>query len=121
MMSSLTDVDVSISDKRRAALQSELERWLPLLIEHLQPERIILFGSLIQDDVREWSDVDLAIIQETSLPFLKRTQTALLLLRPRVGVDLLVYTPEEFARLASERRFVREEIVGKGKVLYERG
>jgi hypothetical protein len=33
---------------------------------------------------------------------------------------LLVYTPAEFARLAQERAFMRDEILGKGKVLYER-
>ena len=43
------------------------------------------------------------------------------LLRPRVGVDILVYTPAEFERLSHERAFVRNEIVGKGKVLYEQG
>jgi hypothetical protein len=35
-------------------------------------------------------------------------------------VDVLVYTPDEFERLSRERAFVREEIVGKGKVICER-
>ena len=107
-------------EKRRGALQRELERWLPLLIEHLQPEQIILFGSLNGAEVVEWSDVDLVIVQKTDLPFLKRVEEALLLIQPKVGVDLLIYTPEEFASLAIEQRFVREEILGKGKKIYER-
>ncbi|RME47878.1 MAG: nucleotidyltransferase domain-containing protein, partial [Caldilineae bacterium] len=53
--------------------------------------------------------------------FLERTKEVMQLLQPRVGVDILVYTPAEFERLARERAFVRDEIVGKGKVLYERG
>jgi hypothetical protein len=35
-------------------------------------------------------------------------------------VDILVYTPEEFAQLSQERTFVRQEILAKGKVIYER-
>ena len=43
------------------------------------------------------------------------------LLRPRVGLDVLVYTPEEFEQLCRERAFFQHEIVQKGQVLYERG
>jgi hypothetical protein len=43
------------------------------------------------------------------------------LLKPQVGVDVLVYTPEEFEQLSKERAFVRQEIVAKGRVIYERG
>ena len=41
------------------------------------------------------------------------------LLRPRIGLDLLVYTPDEFEQLCRERPFFRDEVLGKGKVLYE--
>jgi predicted nucleotidyltransferase len=106
--------------KRQAILNKELERWLPLLINSLTPERIILFGSMNRGQVTEWSDVDLVVIQETDLPFLKRIQQVIRLLRPKVGIDLLVYTPEEYATLVQERKFVRDEIAAKGRVLYER-
>ena len=110
-----------INKKRQQLLQKELARWKPLLIKHFNPEKIILFGSLPNQAVHEWSDVDLVIIQKTDLPFVKRIRQALLLLQPKVGVDLLIYTPEEFEQMSNERRFVREEIIKKGKVIYERG
>ena len=69
--------------------------------------------------VGQWSDLDLVIVKETPLRFLDRTKEVMQLLRPRVGVDILVYTPEEFERLSHERAFFRTEIVEKGKVLYE--
>jgi predicted nucleotidyltransferase len=106
---------------RRAALQRELDRWLPLLIAHEQPEKIILFGSYAAGQIGEWTDLDLVIVKETTAPFLDRTREVLTLLKPRVGVDVLVYTPDEFKRLGQERAFVRQEIIGKGRVLYERG
>ncbi len=106
---------------RCAFLESELSRWLPLLIAHEQPDKIILFGSYCAGQVSEWSDLDLVIIKETEAPFLDRTRQILELLKPQVGVDVLVYTPKEFEQLSQKRAFVRQEIVAKGEVIYERG
>jgi len=105
---------------RRALLEQELERYVALLKEHIHPERIILFGSLADNTLHDWSDIDLVVVCPSDQRFLDRVKTILRLLQPRVGIDMLVYTPAEFARLAQERAFVRDEILGKGKVLYER-
>lgn len=115
-------LDVSVhSQDRNMLLEKELRRFLPLLKQHYRPHKIILFGSLASDQVGEWSDLDLVIVAETDKRFLDRVKEAMLLLRPRVGVDLLVYTPEEFKHLSQERSFFHTEVLGKGKVLYERG
>jgi len=114
---------IGLRDKswsRRTLLKRELERWLPLLIAHEQPHKIILFGSYCTGQVEEWSDLDLVIIKDTQAPFLDRTRQILALLKPRVGVDILVYTPQEFQQLSRERPFVRQEIIQKGQVIYER-
>jgi predicted nucleotidyltransferase len=105
---------------RQERLERELNRWLPLLIAHEEPEKIILFGSFCSGELSEWSDLDLVIVKETQAPFLDRIRQVLELLKPQVGVDVLVYTPGEFEQLSRERRFVRQEIVGKGRVVYER-
>ena len=105
---------------RRTILEAELQRYLSLLRDHYRPERVLLFGSLAAGDTGEWSDIDLVIIKETNQRFLNRTKEVMQLLRPRIGVDILVYTPAEIARLSQERAFVRDEIMGKGKVVYER-
>lgn len=107
-------------ERRRALLEGELARWLPLLIAHEQPEKIILFGSYPAGQISEWSDLDLVMVKNTSAPFLDRIRQVLALLQPQVGVDMLVYTPQEYNQLARERAFVREEIAAKGKVIYER-
>jgi predicted nucleotidyltransferase len=106
--------------QRRALLEAELKRYVKQLREEYDPERILLFGSLASGNVEEWSDIDLVIIKETKSRFLERIREVMQLLRPQVGVDVLVYTPDEFARLVNERTFVRQEILAKGKVLYER-
>jgi uncharacterized protein len=107
-------------EMRRALLEGELARWLPLLIAHEQPEKIILFGSFPAGQINEWSDLDLVLVKHTAAPFLDRIRQVLVLLQPEVGVDMLVYTPQEYEQLIGERAFVREEIAAKGKVIYER-
>lgn len=113
--------NIETIDTRRALLEAELNRYLTLLTKHYHPQKILLFGSMAIDQIGEWSDLDLVIIKDTEKRFLDRTKEVIQLLQPRIGADILVYTPEEFARLSQERAFVRDEIVRKGKVLYERG
>jgi uncharacterized protein len=100
-------------------LQRELKRYVALLVTYYDPEKIILFGSLAHGRTRLWSDIDLVVVTHTNLRFLERTKEALLLLRPQVGLDLLIYTPQEFEALSQERPFFQQEILN-GKVMYER-
>ena len=109
------------STERRQLLERELTRYVRLLTEHGDPERVIVFGSLATGQVWAWSDIDLVIVERTDLPFLQRLRQVRKMLRPKVGTDILVYTPEEFEQLRQERPFFREEILAKGRVVYERG
>jgi predicted nucleotidyltransferase len=114
----VTDVEVITS--RRELLEEELHRYLALLVEQYQPQKVLVFGSMANDKTGAWSDLDLVIVKETDQRFLDRIKDVMKLLQPRVGVDILVYTPQEFEHLSHDRAFVHDEIVGKGKVLYER-
>ena len=114
-----TTADTAVS-RRQILLKEEMERTLALLIEHYRPQKVLLFGSLAAEVTGEWSDIDLVIIKETTARFLDRTKEVMQLLRPRVGMDILVYTPAEFEHLNRERDFIRTEISGKGQVIYER-
>lgn len=109
------------SAERKQHLERELARYVRLLTEHGSPERVIVFGSLATEQVQAWSDIDLVIVEHTDLPFWQRLRQTRRLLRPQVGTDILVYTPEEFEQLRRERSFFREEILAKGVVVYERG
>jgi len=92
-----------------------------ILIREYQPEKLILFGSVAQGDIHEWSDLDLVVIKKTDKPLLERIEEVLRLIRPKVGLDVLIYTPEEVEDLVDERRvFVLDEIIYKGAVAYER-
>lgn len=110
----------SKAEQRRKLLEQELDRYVRVLKAHENPHKVIVFGSLASGQVHEWSDIDLVIVKETDLPFLDRMRAIREIIRPRVAVELLCYTPQEFAKLCAERRFFQEEILAKGKVLYER-
>ncbi len=85
-------------------------------------DKVILFGSVAAGDAGNGSDLDLAVVAGVGkdVPPQRRLWKDILLPDVPVGVDLIVYTPEEFAVLRDERRFVREEIVHKGLTLFER-
>ena len=93
---------------------------MALLIQHDDPEKIIVFGSLASGEIHEWSDIDLVVVKQTDLPFLQRLHEVRHLLHPKVGTDILVYTPDEFEQLSRRRLFFQEEILDKGIVVYER-
>lgn len=105
---------------RKKRLQEELDRILPIIQTHYQPERIILFGSLATDTVGPWSDLDIAIVKKTEKRFLDRLLDVALLVHSRIATDVVVYTPEEFGEMTRDNYFVREEIVEKGKVMYDK-
>ena len=86
---------MKIDKERRLKLQTELRRCINILKEKYKPEKIFLFGSLANDKIGMWSDIDLIIIKTTEKTFLDRTKEVLLLLQPEVGMDILIYTPEE--------------------------
>ncbi|MDP2939981.1 MAG: nucleotidyltransferase domain-containing protein [Candidatus Omnitrophota bacterium] len=107
--------------QRRNILNKELKRIADIIIKKYSPQKIILFGSLASGNVHEWSDIDLVVIKDTQTRFLDRTEELLLLSRPRVGINIVVYTPYEAKKMIEENRyFFVDEILKKGMVLYER-
>lgn len=99
-----------------------LQKIVKQIAKKYKPEKIILFGSATSGKRHKWSDADLAVIKKTNKRFYDRIGDVLKILRPvdyRIPVDVLVYTPEEFQKMTSENYFVKNEIVGKGRVVYE--
>jgi len=94
---------------------------LVLALKAYNPERIILFGSGARGDTDEYSDLDIAIIKETDERFLDRLETVCDLLPPVGAVDVLVYTPVEFAEMQARGNPFIEEILTHGLLIYERG
>jgi len=108
------------AEARATLLRQELARFIEIVTQQMQPESIILFGSLAAGQVDEWSDLDLVVIADTDWPFYERIKHVLQSVRLRAGMDVLIYTPAEWAELVSERPFSGNEILVKGQVVYAR-
>jgi len=106
-------------NKRKSLLKSELERFLKILKKHYSPQMILLFGSLASNKIKNWSDVDLIIVKDTDKPFFERLKEMYNLLKPKVGIDILIYTPDEYKKMKN-RLFFKKEILNKGRILYEK-
>ncbi len=64
-----------------------------------------LFGSHARGEAGAGSDIDVIVVAQTDRPFVERFRDYLpAIVDAGAGVDLLVYTPEEFARLQAEKR-----------------
>lgn len=100
-----------------------IQQILHKIVTGYTPELVILFGSYAYGEPDEMSDIDLLIIKETMQRPIKRWTELKRLLRDRnrlAPVSPLVYTPQEVEeRLALGDMFL-EEILERGKTLYER-
>ncbi len=104
---------------REEQIQAELSRILDILKQDPTVRRVIHFGSSCDpQNIRPWSDIDLCVIQDTHLRFLDRTGYWLKQVRPKIGLDLVVYTPAEFVEMQRSQGLFLKEIEKQGRQLY---
>jgi len=85
-----------------------------------RPERIYLVGSYARGEEDELSDIDLVIIKDTTAPFLERTREVGRLLPAELGgIDLLVYSPGEFAAMLAAGNAFAEMVAEEGRLVYD--
>lgn len=102
-------------ERYRKLLEEELNRMVDKLRE-LGAKRIILFGSYARGRSDIFTDLDLIVILNTSLPFVERTGYVYSKLAPRVATDILIYTPEEWQKI-KDRPFIQQALA-EGRVIY---
>jgi len=92
------------------------------IAQRVRPLKIILFGSHTKQAASQGSDLDLFVVQDGRVSNRRlRREIERLLCQRRFGLDLIVRTQEEFElNLRDGNPFYVEEIVGSGRVVYER-
>lgn len=106
--------------ERERLLKEELVRIVDILTKQYKPQKIILFGSLANGKINEWSDIDLLIIKDSSKRQVERCIEVAKLIHPKVGMDFFIYTPAEYEILLREKFSFLSSILKEGKILYEK-
>jgi predicted nucleotidyltransferase len=100
-------------------MQRKVQKLIKSLLSY-EPERVFLFGSWARGEEDELSDLDLVVIKQTSTPFWDRLREVARLLPAEIGgVDILVYTPDEFAAMQQEGNAFAEMITEEGRLIYD--
>ena len=109
-----------MGDKRKEAL---IARLIAKIVREYKPQKIVLFGSYAYGEPDEDSDIDLLIVKDTDKRPIERWMEVKRLLRDRnrtISVSPLVYTPQELEERLAIKDFFIQEVLEKGKVLYDR-
>lgn len=101
-----------------------MNRIVKRLRQTYHPTQVILFGSYAYGHPTRDSDVDLLIIKETGQPFYDRLFEVRKLVSPVLRgypFDVIVITPRELKRRLARGDQFLQEIVTKGKRVYDSG
>ena len=89
------------------------------IVDGFQPQRVLLFGSYAYGSPRPESDVDLLVVMDTPLREVQQAVAIYQALQHPFGLDLIVHTPAHLAQRLELGDAFLQEIVSRGKVLYE--
>jgi len=103
------------------ALADKIDEMVRRLVEHFDPDEIILFGSHARGTARPDSDVDLLVV----MPVMgskreKQIEIRCALHDIHVAKDIIVVTPEEVERRRNIVGTIIHPALREGKILYGR-
>jgi predicted nucleotidyltransferase len=92
------------------------------IVEHIAPDRIILFGSAMHQGERAPHDIDLYIIKGGLTDRREAERRIEQLFDGRLfALDILVRTPEQVEQsLKAGNSFLAKEVLNKRRIIYER-
>lgn len=117
----MTQKILDVSRPRISVQDFTLEQVLAFLRDKLinrAVDQAWLFGSLATQSTTPWSDLDVVIVKSSDITFIERPREFFDLYDLGIPIDLLVYTPEEFAELRdSDSPFWRQFELQKLRVI----
>lgn len=105
-----------------APTQSDIQRVVGLVVETVQPLRIVLFGSAARGELRPGSDLDMMVVVPEGIDALRAAQRLYVEMARRresyVCVDFIVTTPSCFEARKDSLGSVYREVSRDGQELY---
>ncbi len=101
--------------------EAKLKEIVGRLVEAVDPDRIILFGSRARGDAKPDSDLDLLIVKDSEEPKHRRAIPAYSAVSGLgIPTDILWRTAAEIAEWSRVPNHVTTRAIREGRVLYER-
>ena len=99
----------SFAAQRRKQLEAEFVR-MAAEMERLGVQRFILAGDLARDAVDRGSELEIVVVRPMEEPPSRRSDFFVTHLRPAVGTQFHVFTPEEYETAAPSHPVLREAL-----------
>lgn len=112
--------EISIRYRPPDIPMSAIRRYARQVADRFHPERIVLFGSYAYGKPHQNSDVDLLVVMPAASETAQAIRITLSSERP-FPLDLIVRTPHSLRRALADGNWFLQEVMDKGKVLYEKG
>ncbi len=89
------------------------------VVEVAKPEKVILFGSAVRDEMGPHSDVDLLVVAETSDAHELTARIYGNLFGVGAAVDVVVASPDQVERYRNTHALVIKPALRDGRVVYD--
>ncbi len=100
---------------------TEIDTLVRRIVEHIQPQKVIVFGSYAKGTATIKSDLDIFVIKETELPMAHRADDLKsMLAHALIPVDVYVYRPEEVKEYGEEPISFVNNVLKAGKIVFEK-
>ena len=101
------------------SINAQINNLCRQIVDNFKPQKIILFGSHAYGKPNADSDVDLLVVMLFEGRNSQKAIEILCRLKTDVPLDLLVRTSEQVRQRIEMEDFFMQDIVEKGRVLYE--
>ena len=102
-------------------MDNTLKEIIKRIVQTIEPDKIILFGSRSKGKAKETSDYDLCVLKKGIAEKRRLTQEIYRkLFGVGASVDVIVETPEEFDALKDKWFLIYSQIARFGRVVYEK-
>jgi predicted nucleotidyltransferase len=99
--------------------RSQITRFANAVAERFKPQRIVLFGSYAYGKPNQDSDVDLLVVMPEDRRLGRKAVEIREAINADFPLDLIVRTPEDIHWRLAEGDCFLQEVLNKGKVMYE--